>query len=68
DELSTRHDGPLAAVSIGTPHFSAAEFAELASLAAGLEIHPEVSFYVNTSREIIAAAAVAGHLDPIRRA
>jgi predicted aconitase len=68
DELSTRHEGPLAAISIGTPHFSEAEFAALAPLADGLEIHPEVSFYVNTSREVIAAAAVAGHLDPIRRA
>jgi len=68
DELTTRAEGPLTAISIGTPHFSIAEFAQLASLADGITLDPSVEFYVNTGREQLAAAAAAGHLDPIRRA
>jgi len=60
DELTTRTEGPLTAISIGTPHFSIAEFAQLAILANGITLDPNVEFYVNTGREQLAAAAAAG--------
>lgn len=68
DELTTRASGPLTAVSVGTPHFSVAEFDQLARLTAGISIDPNTEFYVNTGREQLAAAAAAGYLDPIRQA
>jgi len=67
-ELSTRTDGPLAAISVGTPHFSVAEFRTLAGLVAGRTIDPEVEFYVNTSREVLAEAAAEGLVTPLRTA
>ena len=67
-ELSTRTSGALTAVSVGTPHFSLAEFRTLAALLDGRTIHPGVEFYVNTSRDVLAEAAVAGLVDPLRRA
>jgi predicted aconitase len=67
-ELTTKSEGPLTAISIGTPHFSVAEFERLAQLVSGITVHRDVEFYVNTGREELAEAAAAGHLDPIRRA
>ncbi len=68
DELTTGAQGSLGAISIGTPHFSRAEFKRLAALVSGVTVHPDVEFYVNTGRGELAAAAAAGYLDPIRRA
>ncbi|MEK7252295.1 MAG: aconitase X catalytic domain-containing protein [Actinomycetota bacterium] len=67
-ELSTRVDGPLAAVSVGTPHFSVSEFRILASLISGRTVAPEVEFYVNTSREVLAEAATLGLVALLRAA
>ena len=51
-ELSTVPDGtPLVAVSLGTPHFSLAEFERLMPLLSGP--HPLVDVYVNTSRAVL---------------
>jgi predicted aconitase len=51
-KLSTAPEGaPLVAVSLGTPHFSLAEFQTLAPLLAGFRAAPGVAFYVNTGRE-----------------
>jgi hypothetical protein len=44
---------PLAAVSVGTPHFSVAQFAELESLLDGRAIHPDVEMYVSTGRDTL---------------
>jgi predicted aconitase len=53
-DLSTVPDGtPLAAVSLGTPHFSLAEFARLMPLLDGPR--PAVDVYVNTNRHTLAA-------------
>ncbi len=41
-------------MSVGTPHFSVGELASLAKLTAGLST--TVPFYVNTSRDTLAAA------------
>lgn len=43
--------GPIGAVSVGTPHMSIAEIAELANLASGRSA--TVPFYINTSRDVI---------------
>jgi predicted aconitase len=57
-KLSTAPNGaPIAAVSLGTPHFSIQEFQTLAPLLAGWRAAPGVDFYVNTSRETHAAIA-----------
>jgi predicted aconitase len=56
DVLSTVSDGPLAAVSIGTPHASLAELEELADLLAGERVHADVDFYVSTGRGVLAEA------------
>jgi predicted aconitase len=68
DELTTRTDGPLDSVSVGTPHFSLAEFEHLVGIVAGRSVHPDVEFYVNTSRHELAAAAAAGLVEPLRTA
>jgi len=60
-----RGDGPLAAVSVGTPHFSVAELGELARLVTGQRTL--VPFYVNTSRDVLAEAERQGSIAPIER-
>ena len=51
-------EGPLGAISVGTPHFSAMELATLATLVKGLSTR--VPFYVNTSRDALSQAETAG--------
>lgn len=58
-DLSTVPDGtPLAAVSLGTPHFSIAEFARLVALLDGPR--PIVDLYVNTGRGVLAELDARG--------
>jgi predicted aconitase len=66
DDLTTAYEGALAAVSVGTPHFSFAEFERLASLVDGERF--VVDFFVNTSRDVLAQAAAAGLVTPLRDA
>jgi predicted aconitase len=57
--LSTVRDGtPLTAVSLGTPHFSLAEFGQLMPLLEGQR--PIVDVYVNTSRAVLEELAARG--------
>lgn len=49
-ELCTRRSGRLAAVCVGTPHFSLTEFGTLAGLLAGRRVHPATPLYVNSGR------------------
>jgi predicted aconitase len=51
DQLSTTRTQELGAVSIGTPHYSMAEFAHLVPLAAGRQF--TVPFYVSTGRDVL---------------
>lgn len=64
--LSTAQPGdPLVAVSVGTPHFSLAEFDQLLAL---LDEHPaqlRIDFYVNTSRFILWELEQAGKLQQL---
>jgi predicted aconitase/predicted aconitase with swiveling domain len=69
DRLCPTDTPPLDAVSLGTPHFSAAEFARLADLLAdGPPFHPDVAVYVSSSRAVLDAARRAGHLDVLEAA
>ena len=57
--LSTVAEGtPLAAVSLGTPHFSLGEFARLMPLIEGAR--PQIDVYVNLSRATLAALRERG--------
>ncbi|MEK0084331.1 aconitase X [Benzoatithermus flavus] len=59
--LSTVPAGtPITAVSLGTPHFSLAEFHRLIPLLAGFRPAPGVELYVSTGRETLVALAAAG--------
>jgi predicted aconitase len=49
-ELSTRRNGQLAAVCIGTPHFSIPEFHHLTKLLNGRRVQPTTPLYVNAGR------------------
>ncbi|MGH8943139.1 MAG: aconitase X [Acidimicrobiia bacterium] len=51
-------EGPLAAISVGTPHFSVAELATLADMMKGQSTR--VPFYVNTSRDALSRAEASG--------
>lgn len=53
-----RAEGPLGAVSVGTPHFSVEEMGQLARLVSGRTT--TVPFYVNTSRDVLARAQQSG--------
>ncbi|MDN5761808.1 MAG: aconitase X catalytic domain-containing protein [Microlunatus sp.] len=66
DQLSTATGDRLDAVSLGTPHFSLAEFAALADeLLTGPVFCPSVDVYVSTSRGVLALAEQAGYLAPV---
>ncbi len=56
DELTTVADGPVAAVSVGTPHLSIDELHRLTTLVA--ETRPVVPFYANTGRDVVASIDV----------
>jgi predicted aconitase len=65
--LSTVPDGtPLAAVSLGTPHFSLAEFARLMPLLEGPR--PVIDTYVNTSRSVLAELEARGWTERLEEA
>ena len=51
-DVFDRDQGPLGAVSVGTPHFSVTEFYQLAELASGRT--SRVPFLVNTGRDVLA--------------
>lgn len=51
-------EGPLGAISVGTPHFSVAELARLADMMKGQSTR--VPFYVNTSRDALSRAEASG--------
>lgn len=64
--LATVPDGTaLAAVSLGTPHFSRAEFARLLALVDGPPA--AVPVYVNTARHVLEALEAEGLVAPLER-
>jgi predicted aconitase len=68
DALTTAAPGRLAAVSVGTPHFSVAEFERLVDLAADLRVDPEVEFYVSTGRDVLSEVQRRGWMPPLEEA
>jgi predicted aconitase len=70
DELTNvpRDGAGLRAVSVGTPHFSLAEFEALDGLLAGRRVHPDITFYVSTGRGILEQLENAGLGERLRRA
>jgi hypothetical protein len=65
DELTTANGRELDMVILGSPHFSVAEFKQLAPLVAGRRAHPRVKFLVTSSRLMKALADEAGVLAPV---
>jgi predicted aconitase len=66
DELSNGEAGPLAAVSLGTPHASLTELERYARLLSGRRVHAGVELLISTGRDVLAAAderGVAGQLE-----
>ena len=61
-ELTTASGEPLDLVVLGSPHFSLAEFRQLAPLRAGQRCHPDVRFLVTSSRMMSLLAQKAGLL------
>jgi predicted aconitase len=66
-ELTTAAGRKLDMVVLGSPHFSLAEFKQLAPLLEGQVRHPEVQFLVTSSRAMALLADKAGCLEPLRR-
>jgi predicted aconitase len=64
-ELTTADGRELDMVILGSPHFSLAEFAQLAPLVAGRRAHPRVKFLITSSRLMKDDAARTGVLAPI---
>jgi predicted aconitase len=56
DRLTTTTDGRLGAVSLGTPHYSAAQLGRLVASLAGRTVHPAVLAYVSTGRDVLVEA------------
>ncbi len=56
DELTTVGAGPIAGVSVGTPHLSIDELHHLTALVA--ETRPVVPFYANTGRDVAASTDI----------
>ena len=66
-ELTTATGEAPDLVLLGSPHFSLAEFRQLAPLLDGQVRHPGVRFLVTTSRAVTALAEQAGLLETLRR-
>src|SRR5260221_2010687 len=64
-ELTTADGRELDMVILGSPHFSLAEFAQLAPLVAGRRAHPRVKFLITSSRLMKEDADRARVLAPI---
>ncbi len=65
DLLSHANSGKLAAVCLGTPHFSVTEFAQLIPLITGRKIHSDMNLFISTSRFIVDVIRAQGWLDVI---
>jgi len=64
-ELTTADGARLDLVVLGSPHFSLAEFRQLAPLVDGRRRHPDVPFLVTSSRAMTLLAKQAGVLQPL---
>ncbi len=61
DQLTTAATGErLGIVSLGTPHYSVAEFGRLIELLDGRRVRDGIGFYVNSGRDIVHEIALRG--------
>ncbi len=65
-ELTHTDSDALDMVVLGSPHFSLAEFKQLAPLVAGKQKNPKVKFLVTSSRAMTQLARQAGHLEALQ--
>ncbi len=65
-ELTTVESDSLDMVVLGSPHFSLAEFKQLAPLLAGKHVHPRVKFLVTCNRAVVQFAKQGGYLDALQ--
>jgi predicted aconitase len=65
-ELSAAEGDRLDMVVLGSPHFSLAEFRQLAPLLEGRRVHRHVQFLVTSSRAMVHLAEQAGYLEPLQ--
>ncbi|TMK68243.1 MAG: DUF521 domain-containing protein [Actinobacteria bacterium] len=68
DELGTTSREDLAAVSLGTPHFSLAEFESLMPLLDGIRVNPRVELFISTGRDVLAEVERRGWLSDLQAA
>ena len=66
EELTYTDSENLDLVVLGSPHFSLAEFKQLAPLVAGKQRHANVKFLVTSSRAMTQLAKQAGFLDSLQ--
>ncbi|MBL8790326.1 MAG: aconitase X catalytic domain-containing protein [Rhizobiales bacterium] len=66
--LSSGRDGPLDVVALGTPHFSASEFADVVTLLQGRKVKPGLRFIITSSRFVMGYIAQKGWADILREA
>lgn len=64
-DFTTADDAALDMVVLGSPHFSIAQFQELAPLLVGKQRHLKVQFLVTSSRAMAALAQKMGTLQPL---
>lgn len=67
-QLSTARDGPLDVVALGTPHFSATEFADVIRLLDDRPINPMTKFIITTSRFVFGYCESKGWIGQLDRA
>ncbi len=63
--LTTAPDGPIDAVSLGTPHFSVREFGRLREMLGAIPGQIKVECLVSTSRGVLAEITALGWLDEL---
>ena len=68
DQLTTSTEPRLGAISLGTPHYSVAEFERLMAVLGDRQIHPDVHAYVNTGRSVAHEIGLRGWTDRLDRA
>ena len=61
-ELNSARDPRVDVVSLGNPHFSLSEFAQLARLCQGRHRHPDVVLAITCGRAVLEQAREAGHI------
>ena len=60
DQLTTSTSSKLGVVSLGTPHYSVAEFGRVVEALDGRRVHPSVRLYINTGRSVANEIALRG--------